>query len=68
LLTVEEGGVNMGWGAEVSARVAENDNLNVKIKRLGAGNFPIANAKSLEDKILPSKSMIKQTLRELSEN
>jgi len=53
LLTVEEGTLSLGWGAEVTARAVEKlDGLHVR--RLAALDLPIANAKSLEDAILPS--------------
>jgi pyruvate/2-oxoglutarate/acetoin dehydrogenase E1 component len=53
LLTVEEGTLTLGWGAEVSARAAEAI-PGLKIRRVAALDLPIANAKSLEDAILPS--------------
>jgi pyruvate/2-oxoglutarate/acetoin dehydrogenase E1 component len=68
LLTVEEGSENLGWGAEVVARVAEMDIGNIKVKRVGALDFPIANSKVLEDNILPSKNRIKKAIKELLEN
>lgn len=56
LLTVEEGTLSLGWGAEVAARVIEHsDDLSrYHIRRVAARDLPIANAKSLEDAILPS--------------
>jgi len=54
LLTFEEGTQTLGWGAEVAARAAEAL-PGVKIRRLGALDFPIGNSKSLEDEILPRK-------------
>jgi pyruvate/2-oxoglutarate/acetoin dehydrogenase E1 component len=65
LLTVEEGSVNLGWGSEIAARVAESDLINIKVQRVGALDFPIANTKQLEDMILPSKSIIKQAIIDL---
>jgi pyruvate/2-oxoglutarate/acetoin dehydrogenase E1 component len=53
LLTVEEGTLSLGWGAEVVARATERVD-GLKVKRVAALEFPIANAKSLEDTILPS--------------
>jgi len=53
LLTVEEGTLSLGWGSEVAARAVENlDGL--RIRRVAALDLPVANAKSLEDAILPS--------------
>jgi pyruvate/2-oxoglutarate/acetoin dehydrogenase E1 component len=67
LLTVEEGSKNLGWGAEVVARVAEMEIGKIKLKRIGALDFPIANSNVLEDNILPSKQRIKQAIKELLE-
>jgi pyruvate/2-oxoglutarate/acetoin dehydrogenase E1 component len=59
LLTVEEGTLTLGWGAEVAARVAETL-PGVKIKRVAALDLPIANSKTLEDAILPSQAGLVQ--------
>jgi pyruvate/2-oxoglutarate/acetoin dehydrogenase E1 component len=60
LLTVEEGTLSLGWGAEVAARSAQAlDGL--KVRRVAALDLPIANAKSLEDTILPSVKDILQS-------
>jgi pyruvate/2-oxoglutarate/acetoin dehydrogenase E1 component len=67
LLTVEEGNSNLGWGSEIAARVAESDLYNVKVRRVGALDFPIANTKTLEDLILPSHSKIKHAIYGLVE-
>ncbi|OGN73014.1 MAG: hypothetical protein A2X25_10710 [Chloroflexi bacterium GWB2_49_20] len=67
LLTVEEGSSNLGWGSEIAARIAESDLNNVKIRRVGALDFPIANTKTLEDLILPSQSVIKKAIYDLME-
>jgi len=67
LLTVEEGSENLGWGAEVVARIAEMDFGSLKIKRVGALEFPIANSKVLEENILPTKDRVKRTIKELIE-
>ena len=53
LLTVEEGTRSLGWGAEVTARAVEKME-GLKVRRVAALDLPIANAKSLEDAILPS--------------
>jgi pyruvate/2-oxoglutarate/acetoin dehydrogenase E1 component len=59
LLTVEEGTLALGWGAEVAARAAETINgLQLQIRRVAALDFPIANARSLENAILPSQESI----------
>ena len=54
LLTVEEGGITLGWGAEIAAQVSEAGIDGLRVKRVAALDLPIGNAKSLEDAILPS--------------
>ena len=56
LLTVEEGTYSLGWGAEMIARVVEeNDDLrNYRFHRVTARDLPIANSAPLENAILPS--------------
>ena len=53
LLTVEEGGLTLGWGAEIAARAAEAGPDRLRLRRIAARDLPIANARSLEDAILP---------------
>ena len=53
LLTVEEGTLSLGWGAEVAARAVERMD-GLRVRRVAALDLPVANAKSLEDTILPS--------------
>ena len=60
LLTVEEGGLTLGWGAEVTARAAEIGIPGLKVGRVAARDLPIANSKKLEDAILPSQVDILQ--------
>jgi pyruvate/2-oxoglutarate/acetoin dehydrogenase E1 component len=60
LLTVEEGTQSLGWGAEVAARAAETLN-GLRVRRVAAQDLPIANAKNLEDAILPSVQDIVQS-------
>lgn len=57
LLTVEEGTFTLGWGAELAARAAEHV-AGVKVRRVAALDLPIANAKPLEEAILPSEETI----------
>jgi len=59
LLTVEEGTLTLGWGAEVAAQAASVV-PNLKIRRAAALDLPIGNAKTLEDAILPSLDKIIQ--------
>jgi 2-oxoisovalerate dehydrogenase E1 component len=53
LLTVEEGGLTLGWGAEVAARSGETVD-RLQVRRVAARDLPIANSRPLEDAILPS--------------
>jgi len=57
LLTVEEGTLTLGWGAEIAARSSEQVR-DLKIRRVAALDLPVANSKSLEDAILPSQDFI----------
>jgi len=59
LLTVEEGTLSLGWGAEIAAQAAEQF-PSLKIRRVAALELPIANSKTLEDEILPSPEKIFQ--------
>jgi acetoin:2,6-dichlorophenolindophenol oxidoreductase subunit beta len=53
LLTVEEGGITLGWGSEIAARSAEAGISGLRVSRVAALDLPIANSKMLEDAILP---------------
>ena len=64
LLTVEEGTLTLGWGAEVAAQTAGLVS-NLKFRRAAALDLPIANAKTLEDAILPSLDKIVQMALEV---
>lgn len=57
LLTVEEGTQTLGWGTEVVARAVESMN-GLQVRRMAALEFPIANARTLEEAILPSQESI----------
>lgn len=59
LLTIEEGTLTLGWGAEIAARVA-GLKANINTGRVAALDLPVANAKTLEDSILPSVDTIVQ--------
>jgi pyruvate/2-oxoglutarate/acetoin dehydrogenase E1 component len=65
LLTVEEGTLTLGWGAEVAARAAEAGIDGLRVRRVAALDLPIANARTLEDAILPSQEMIVKAALEL---
>jgi pyruvate/2-oxoglutarate/acetoin dehydrogenase E1 component len=65
LLTVEEGGLTLGWGAEVAARSVEAVD-GLRIRRVAARDLPIANSRPLEDAILPSVKEIVDAALELA--
>jgi pyruvate/2-oxoglutarate/acetoin dehydrogenase E1 component len=64
LLTVEEGTLAVGWGAELLARAVEKMS-GFKSRRVAAQNFPIANARALEETILPSQRSILEAALDL---
>jgi pyruvate/2-oxoglutarate/acetoin dehydrogenase E1 component len=57
LLTIEEGTQTLGWGTEVVARAVEGMN-GLLVKRVAALDFPIANARTLEQAILPTQESV----------
>ncbi len=59
LLTVEEGSISLGWGAEVAAQTAEAL-PGTTIKRVAALDLPIGNSKTIEDAILPAQADLMQ--------
>jgi len=60
LLVVEEGGLTLGWGAELVSRVVECQEAPTlkAVKRVAALDLPIAASRVLEDAILPSVEVI----------
>jgi len=61
VVTLEEGVVSNGWGAEITSILIETQPGFI-ISRVGALTLPIANSKSLEDQILPSKEKFINTI------
>ncbi len=54
LLTVEEGTLTLGWGAEIAARAAETLGPSLRaVRRLAAADLPIPASLPLEESILP---------------
>jgi len=64
LLTVEEGGLTLGWGAELAARAVETGLTGLRVHRVAALDLPIANSKSLEDAILPTQEAVTRAAME----
>jgi 2-oxoisovalerate dehydrogenase E1 component len=66
LLTIEEGTLSSGWGAEVIARSAESLGIGkIKYKRLAAKELPVPCSGLLEEDILPSEEDITQAVLQL---
>ena len=66
LVTVEEGNLSGGWGAEVVARAAEKLNGELRAStRVAARDLPVAAAPSLESEILPGVEDIVQAVRKV---
>lgn len=64
LVVVEEGGLTLGWGAELISRVIESEEATTPIatKRIAALDLPIANSRVLEGAILPSTEDIRDAV------
>ena len=66
LLVVEEGGLTLGWGAEVAARTAEQLGAHLRrVKRLAALDLPIPASGVLEQAVLPGLEDIVQIAGEM---
>ena len=66
LVTVEEGNLTGGWGAEVMARALEEVGGRLRAAvRVAARDLPVAAAPSLENEILPDVEDIVQAVRKV---
>ena len=67
LLTVEEGNRNIGVGAEISSRVAEEafDSLDAPIRRLASKDVPVPFSRNLERAVLPDTEKIISEVKKL---
>lgn len=66
LLTIEEGGYTLGWGAELAARAAEEMGAQLsKVQRLAAADQPIPASIVLEEAMLPSVDDIMAAARKM---
>jgi pyruvate/2-oxoglutarate/acetoin dehydrogenase E1 component len=66
LLTVEEGNLTLGWGAEIVAGVVELSRSKLKsAQRLAAKDLPIPASGPLEEVVLPGVDEIVQTVRRM---
>lgn len=66
VLTVEEGGLTLGWGAEVLARLSEAG-IAARTARCAGLDLPIANSRPLEDAILPTQAAVTRAARDLNQ-
>ena len=64
LLVIEEGAKGFDLGAEILARLVE-ENISFQAKRLGAKTLPIPSAKPLEEEVLPSVEAARTIAMEL---
>lgn len=67
LLTVEEGTITLGWGAEVIARALEELGAGLQAQRVAARDMPIPAAGLLETAVLPQIEDIIEAAIALSE-
>jgi pyruvate dehydrogenase E1 component beta subunit len=64
LLIVEEGNLQMGWGAEIAARTIEKlGSQSVRLRRLAALDLPVAASGPLESSMLPDVNSIIQAVQ-----
>ena len=64
LLTVEEGGRSLGWGAEVLAQAAETI-PGLEVGRLAALDLPVPASPALEVQVLPGVAQIIQAIKKM---
>lgn len=66
LITIEEGCLRNGVGAEISAQVTESafDYLDAPIRRIAGFDIPIPASSTLEEAYIPSKQKIIKTIKE----
>jgi len=66
ILFIEESPVTYGWASEIIACLAENGLIAGKeVHRVGAMDLPIPSSMGLENKVLPSKSLIKSKIKKI---
>jgi len=66
LITLEEGSLTLGWGAEVLARVSEHfSGVPLVTARVAALDLPVPAAPSLEREVLPQVENILQKVRKV---
>jgi pyruvate/2-oxoglutarate/acetoin dehydrogenase E1 component len=69
LLTIEEGALSLGWGAEILARCLETPGLKLEAaRRLAAKDIPIPASSALEADVLPQVEQIVAICLEIAQN
>lgn len=69
LVTIEEAGLTMGWGSEVTARVVEGlPGERLIASRVAARDLPVPAAASLEKRVLPQVEDILQAVRKVAKH
>lgn len=66
LLTIEEGTMTLGWGAETAVRAAETLGPRVRVGRVAARDLPVPSTGGLEDQVLPGIEDIITAARKLA--
>jgi len=68
VLAIEEGTLTLGWGAEILARVVEEQGSRLKIaRRVAARDLPVPSSGPLEARVLPGVEEIIQAARSVIE-
>lgn len=65
LVTLEEGVISHGWGAEVAARALEAREAPLAVRRVASLDLPVPAAAPLEEAVLPSVPEIVEAVRGL---
>jgi pyruvate/2-oxoglutarate/acetoin dehydrogenase E1 component len=65
LLTVEEGGRSLGWGAEVLAQATESIPCMLAAGRIAARDLPVPASSALEAQVLPDVLQIMQAVKKM---
>lgn len=65
VVTFEEGVLSNGWGAEMISALS-SVKTGLAVSRVASLALPIANSKSLEDQILPSKATLRTAIEKLT--
>jgi len=69
LVTVEEGTLNLGWGAEMVARLAEQPGLSLEaVMRVAAQDTPVPASGPLENETLPAVKQIIEAGQKIVQN